>query len=365
MSYCTQCGTAASGNFCGNCGASTLEPNLNPPVGIAEQSTQTEVQSAGSTFPVELLLMSTGDVVLRQNRNALITTSPLALASFYGVRAMSNRYLRKKAQADSQAQWKPLGVGKVVIDSQSVYLAGDWGHHRYTYEEITGCERLGDGLLLRVDDSSQILLRSSAIEALIRTFVTQSGRQLGTAADLETWTTPQPGYFASWDQRDPRFKFGIPLNWAPFSEPEYLNRTTDDLALGGHELLLMLSRTMVLYDVYLEISEIVDPGIRDAALSSPDFFVHTSQALLATQAAKFAGAVTVKPRTVLVDREPAAMLAWRGNVPGFQVAIAQFWLCHKSPFMIEFNVTSREEPTAAFDSIFPEVQTIVASWRWT
>lgn len=365
MSYCPQCGTEAFGNFCGNCGSSTLDPNASIPAGLSNRLTQSEAPSPGSSFSVELLLMSTGDVVLRQNRNALITTSPVALVAFYGVRAISNRYLKQKAQADGQQRWKPLGKGKAVIDSHGVYLAGEWGRNRYAYKEFIGWERLGDGLLLRVDDSSQILLRSPEIEALIRTFVTQCAGQLGTATELETWASPPRGYFPSWDQRDPRFKFGIPLGWAPFSEPDYFRRTTDDLALGGHELLLMLSRTMAPYDVYLEVSEIVDPEFRDAAVSSPDFFVQCGKELLAIQAARFADAVTVPPRTVLVDREPAAMLAWRGNVPGFQVAIAQFWLCHDPPFMIGFNVTSREDPTPAFDSIFPEVQAVIASWRWT
>lgn len=317
-----------------------------------------------SRFPIQLMLWAESDVELRQNRNALITTNPLAFLAFYGVRAATNRHLRNQAFRRAQPQWRTLGQGTVGIDERGIELAGPWGVRRFTYGELYGWERWNDALILRIDNPGPLLLQSPAIEALAQCFGARSAGRLWQAPVPEVWGAPPADRFSAWEQRDGRFTFGIPHGWWPFDEPGYMNRTAADLAEGGHRLLFMLSRELDQHDVFIEVSEVADPELSALIASSPDFFIRNNVSLLAGRASKFSGAVTEPPRTVLMGDVPAAMLSWHGYVPGFRVAVAEFWAWHGSPFMLEFNVTSREDSTAAFVGLLPEVQMMVASWQW-
>ena len=68
---------------------------------------------------------------------------------------------------------------------------------------------------------------------------------------------------------------------------------------------------------------------------------------------------------VLIGGERGSMIDLSTTVPGFSVRIREFYVGHAgSWFVVQYSVTSNMDPQSQFDSLFPGVQQMVATWRW-
>ena len=185
-------------------------------------------------WPIELFHHTAAEVPFRQNRNVLLTNSPLAFAMFYGTRTVGNYLSKKKAVQQAAPQWRPAGAGEAILDNAGITLVGPWGTVRLDFGEIAGWDRTPDALVLNpASDTDPVYLRSPGAPALAQWFAQLSEGKLWRPTPAISWPAPPDDGLTRWERRDPRLAFALADGWAPYADPGYLARAGNDYAAGG------------------------------------------------------------------------------------------------------------------------------------
>ena len=167
------------------------------------------------------------------------------------------------------------------------------------------------------------------------------------------------------DPGDGRFTFALTPEWGRFLDPSYNQLTAQDLAAAGQQLLFLLRFDARECDPYLGFSELRDLDLLASSTWTSRGWSAIRSPVVEQRATKSNGVVVGPPRITLVGGERAVLLSFTSNVPGFRVHNAELWIPHRGAwFVVGFNVTHREDPGTWFDSLFPNVQAIMATWRW-
>ena len=317
-------------------------------------------------WPIELFHHTAAEVPFRQNRNVLLTNSPLAFAMFYGTRTVGNYLSKKKAVQQAAPQWRPAGAGEAILDDAGITLTGPWGTVRLDFGEIAGWDRTPDALVLNPSsDTDPVYLRSPGAPALAQWFAQLSEGKLWRPAPAISWPAPPDDGLTRWERRDPRLAFALAEGWGPYSDPGYLAKAGNDYAAGGQQLLLVLRFDTMACDAFAELSQVIDPTVVQALGADPAALERNSAAFARSRAAAISGAVLAASVPVMIGGERSSMIDMSTSVPGFRVRIREFYFGHRGTwFVLSYSVTHNIDPQPHFDALFPGVQQMVATWRW-
>ncbi len=318
------------------------------------------------TWPVEVWEWTAEEVGYRQNRNLLLTNSPLALGLFYGVRAVGNAAARQRAAQEARPQWRPLGQGQAQVDDDALHLLGPWGNTPVWFSQLRAWHRDGDAVVVSpVGDVPPLLVRTAGVDALAGALAARSQGRLWAPPELETWPPPGPDRVTGWEPADGRFTFALPPGWGRYLDPGYVRLAAQDAAGGGQQLLFLLRFDTMECDAYVDVAELRDPDRLALLAGDPGMLERNAGWVAQARAQKSNGAVTAPPRLVVVGGERASLLSFTTSVPGFAVRNLEFWIPHGGAwFVVGFNVTSRGDPRPWFDHLLGDIQAMVASWHW-
>lgn len=320
-------------------------------------------------WPVELLYWDTPQVEYGQNRNALITNSPLAAGLFYAVRAAGNAAARSQARQLAEPQWLLAGTGELVLDERGLALTGTWGgtwaSMRVEYSEIVSWDRDQDAVRIMPVNYYPLLLRTPGADNLAGWFAHLSHGKLWQQLAVETWEPPQQVRIKAWEQRDKRFTCAVPEGWEPLTDRDYLANAAKDAANNKQRLLFMLRRSPADCHVAVDFNEVADPEMVRFMSADPAHIEQDALRFAGVKAERANGIVVTRPRVILVGGERATMIDTTMNLPHVHVRLRELYVGRRGRwFMIGFAVAHPGDPQPFFDRFAPEFQTMIATWRW-
>jgi hypothetical protein len=335
----------------------------------ASQGGQGPASRPDLRWPVELLYWDTPEVTFRQNRNALITNSPLAAGVFYGVRAAGSAAARSRAKRLAQPQWLVAGHGEVVLDEMGMALhgtwGGQWGSMRVEFSEVVSWERDQDALRVVPVDYYPLLLRTPDRSGLAGWYAHLSHGKLWQPLGVETWTPDPQVRWGAWEQRDPRFTCAIPLSWEPLTDGAYLANAAADAANNQQRLLFMLRRNPADGQTSADFNEIGNPEVVRFLSADPAKLEQDALRFAGVKAQRANGVVVTRPRVILMGGERATMIDTTMVLPHVRVRLRELYAGHRGYwYMVGFAVAHAADPQPFFDRYAPEFQTMIATWQW-
>jgi hypothetical protein len=317
-------------------------------------------------WPVQLLYWSAEAVTFRQNRNALITNSPLAAGLFYGTRAAGNAAVRRRARQLAEPQWRIAGTGEALLDQRGLELNGSWGGSmRVEYAEIPSWQREQDGLRLSVVDYYPLLLRSPAIAELAGWFGRLSEGMLWQELPVVAWQPHQQVRIGATEQRDRRFSCAVPEGWAPLTDRAYLANAAKDSANSGLRLLFMRRRESASCQVVVEFNEVSDRNMLQGLNADPGLFERGALRLAGLKAQNANGVVANRPFVVSMGGERATVIDTTMTLPHVGVRLREVYAGHRgSWFMVAYTSANAIDPGPCFNLFSSEFETLISTWQW-